>query len=46
MITKNAIYSEKLKCTGESSPDAGKWSKSTTTTTKKSLLSTLKNKPN
>lgn len=42
MITVSAIYSEKLKYTGELSPSAGKWSK----LTKTSLLSTLKNKPN
>lgn len=29
MITISAIYSEKLKYTGELSPSAGKWSKLT-----------------
>lgn len=29
MITKNAIHSDKLKCTGELSPNVGKWSKLT-----------------
>lgn len=41
-MTINAIYSEKLKCPGELSPNAGKRSK----LTKNTIAWYLKNKPN